>query len=78
MSEQDKRFCNGQELKAIYFPDGESVTVEMTATRIEIVMENGQAAGVPWAYVIYKNGDIRKYNLALVEGVLLLKQEGQP
>lgn len=41
------------------------------AIDMEVVMENGQMAGVPWVYVKYDDGTESKFNLVLLEGVKL-------
>jgi len=38
---------------------------------ITVIMESGQMSGVPWAFVKYADGQVEKYNLALVTGVSL-------
>ena len=37
---------------------------------ITVVMENGQMAGVPWAYVEKEDGTETKHNLALCESII--------
>jgi len=64
-----KEFFRGQKLNAIYMTNGESVTADSN-TEIEVVFENGQMAGVPWALVTNPQGQF-KWNLALCEGVRL-------
>ena len=65
-------FFNGQRLKAIYWEEGAQCVVgESDCIGIEVVMENGQMAGVPWAVVFREDGKCQKYNLALAEGVEL-------
>lgn len=65
-----KEFTQGQKIKAIFWANGEQlISGEGTTQEIEIVMENGQMVGVPWARAIHKDGRIFKHNLALVESV---------
>ena len=64
-------FFNGQRLNAIYWEEGEQCVVGQGVTGIEVVMENGQMAGVPWAIVFRESKKCNKYNLALAEGVEL-------
>jgi len=67
-----KEFCNGQKLKEVFWADGFVKIGSGGCIEIEVVMEDGQMAGVPWALVTFEKTEQRKYNLALVEGVTLL------
>jgi hypothetical protein len=72
MAERTKDFQDGQKLRTIHFTDGEYVSAESSNVEaIEIVFENGQMAGVPWALVTHKDGTQNKWNLALCQGVTL-------
>ena len=68
-------FHEGQQLKAIFWPEsGESATVgENSVLSIEVVMEYGQMAPVPWVLVKRSDGRSHKFNLALAEGVELIE-----
>lgn len=63
-------FKEGQELKAIFWPEGGEIEVgKSKCTRIVVVMETGQMARVPW-FEVWKDGkSVAKYNGALVEGI---------
>ena len=66
----DNEFKLNQELKQIFWGEGESICVGRNGCKsIVVCMENGQMAGVPWAVVTNDNGKVFKYNLALCEGV---------
>jgi hypothetical protein len=67
------KFYDGQPLDAIYFANGEQVTVvdSMGCISLKVVMESGQMAEVPWALATYDNSSPRKWNLATIEGVML-------
>ena len=76
--EKTKAFYTGQRLKEIFWSSGERCRVgehrdktEITIAYIEVVMENGQMAGVPWAIVQWSDGKTLKYNLAEMDGVEL-------
>jgi hypothetical protein len=72
MAERTKNFQDGQKLKAIHFNDEEFIsTGSAECMAIEIVMENGQMAGVPWALVTSTDGTQNKWNLAMCQGVTL-------
>lgn len=59
----------GQEIKTIYFSDDTHITAGESCDSIEVVMENGQMAGVPW-FAVVKDGKMdSKWNAALVAGV---------
>ena len=62
----------GTKLESIFWSDEEHITIgEGGCLSIEVTMENGQMAGVPWAFATYENRDKRLFNLALAEGVKL-------
>lgn len=68
----DMKFHRGQKLKALYWANGSEITVGLgTCEDIEVIMENGQMAGVPWALARHSDGIILKHNLAKVESVKL-------
>ena len=67
----NKKLYNGQKLKEIFWTEGFCRVGVGGCTNIEVVMENGQMAGVPWALVTFEGTEQRKYNLALTEGVTL-------
>ena len=69
-------FFNGQRLNSIYWEEGSCVVGRNGVTGIEIVMENGQMAGVPWVIVFNESGKANKHNLALAQGVELALKEG--
>jgi hypothetical protein len=68
-------FKTGQKLSMVCGPmsvNGDQIfeSVGKTCSDIEVIMENGQMAVVPWALVNYKsNRPSRKINLALMEFV---------
>jgi len=75
---EDKCFKQGQKLRDVRGPvDSEGDCVYYTTDQsnpyscadIEVVMENGQMAGVPWALVTFKDKPPIKVNLALMEAV---------
>ena len=67
---EDMSFKQGDErIKAIYFTNGDVMRVGGDITKIKVIMENGQMAGVPWL-AIYGGEKVKsKFNAALVEGV---------
>ena len=69
---QTNDFYVGQEIQAIFWPEGGELKVGRNGVeKITVVMENGQCAPVPW-FAAWKNGKItEKYNAALCEGVSL-------
>jgi len=73
-----KEFKEGQKLRSVFGPtDNDGCYIQYTVGRsdctdIEVVMENGQTAGVPWAYITVKDAHPKKVNLALVEEVHLM------
>jgi len=69
MSEQ---FKAGQKLSVIYL-DADAQIIAINGITIEVIMEHGQMAAVPWAYVVYPDGDRQKWNLAQCQGVKLEK-----
>jgi len=75
-----KEFRNGQKLKCVCGPQGpvgEQIYYCIgrdDCIAIEVVMENGQMAGVPWALIYINNKPKRKVNLALMEEVVLLQE----
>jgi len=86
----DKEFKQGQKLDYVQGPsdsDGNQVFYRVgysysksvkPPVQIEVVMEYGQMAGVPWALVTFENKPPVKVNLALMEEVGLLEEsEGQ-
>lgn len=71
-----KKFRSGDKLKAIHIDTDDNIIVDKTRVLdIEIIMENGQMAGVPWAYVTYADEENQKWNLAMCQGVTLPKVE---
>ena len=68
----DNRFKEGEEVQALYFQDEQIIRVGVrNTTKIVVVMENGQMAGVPWFAVFEGDKLTTKYNGALLEGVEL-------
>ncbi len=69
------KFEDGQKLTSIIWDTGggESTLEVDTAgcLDIEVSMENGQMAAVPWAVAKMSDGRIFKHNLALASSVLL-------
>ena len=63
-------FKEGQSVTALFFTDEQCIRVGAgECTGINVVMENGQMAGVPW-FEVYKNGEVtEKWNAAMLEGV---------
>jgi hypothetical protein len=71
-----KRFEQGQLIHWIEDIDGGGPQVgDNKCTKIEVIFENGQMAGVPWANAYYETGRIVKYNLANVRAVQMLKEK---
>lgn len=70
---ENNQFYEGQELKAIYWPDGGEAEVgKHGVEKIVVVMECGQMAGVPW-FAVWRNGEInQKFNAAHTDGVELM------
>jgi hypothetical protein len=67
---EDMSFKQGDErVQAIYFSNGETVRVGGSVTKIKVVMESGQMAGVAWLEVYEGEKVGAKYNTALLEGV---------
>ena len=78
-----KEFKQGQKLSFLRGPtdsEGDGVyfttdaTHPYTCVSIEVVMEYGQMAGVPWALVTFENKPPVKVNLAFMEEVGLLDE----
>lgn len=72
-------FYHGQGLKEVFWGKGRvrlggGIDGQRVAS-IEVVMEGGQMGLVPWALVTHEHGVQHKYNLALVEGVVLQNTE---
>lgn len=65
------KFYSGQKILSVFWDDGETKAGKFGCISIEIVMEAGQLADVPWALAKYEDGRTFKYNLAQVQGVLL-------
>ena len=70
MDYTDQRFKEGEEIKCIFWPDGEKCKVGSNGVeRITVVMEYGQMAEVPW-FAVWKDGKVKaKYNGAMLEGI---------
>ena len=67
---KNMEFKQGQELQSIFFEPQSQIVVDSYGCKsITVSMENGQMAGVPWAYVVNENGEETKWNLALASGV---------
>jgi len=66
----DQRFKEGEEVKCIFWPNGEGCLVGRNGVeKITVVMEDGQMSGVPW-FAVWKDGEVNaKYNGAMIEGV---------
>ena len=79
------QFKNGQKLSRIFWDDDDFVEVgklteefyfidgekkEDVCVGLEVLMENGQMTGVPWAVGKFESETTVKYNLALVAGVV--------
>jgi hypothetical protein len=64
-------FQHGDEnIKAIYVDSEQVIRVgECEVSKIIVIMENGQMAGVPWLAVIQCGEMTLKYNAALIQGV---------
>jgi hypothetical protein len=69
------QFYEGQEVKAIFWPNDDRVEVgQFGVEKIVVVHECGQMAGVPW-FAVYKNGKIdQKFNAASLDGVDLINE----
>ncbi len=66
-------FHEGQELAGI-LTTGDYLDIFAGSDECEsivVVMESGQMSGVPWAVVTFETGRIEKYNLALIEAVVV-------
>jgi hypothetical protein len=70
-------FTEGERLKAIDFCDDSIIAVgENGVYMIQVVMESGQCAGVPWLAVLNENCDmVSKWNAAAVRGVVYFPKE---
>jgi hypothetical protein len=71
----DREFKKGQKLHRVWYNNSEEWygMNDSNVDTIEVVMESGQMAGVPWAVVTFKNGrPPTKLNLALCNQVDLL------
>lgn len=67
-------FQEGQRLRSIWWPTGgETVVGKNGCLEIIIIFECGQMGTLPWAMATFGDGRIQKYNLAVAEGVRLLK-----
>ena len=66
-----KTFYEGQALSSITLSPAPNdyICVGGMVKSITVVMENGQMASVPWAFVEVDNGQHGKYNLSQVLGV---------
>lgn len=65
-----KTFETGQKLRSIFWEQDTSMEVgKGGCIDIEVVFENGQMAGVPWALATFKEAPQHKYNLARADGV---------
>ena len=73
-----KEFHNGQKLDTLLYIRRNGcldIDSERDECDIEVVMENGQMAGVPWALVTYrKDGSQLKCNLAKIDQVVIKKE----
>ena len=61
----------GVRLRNIFYSGGDIHTVGSTVKEIVVTMEAGQTGNVPWARVVFNNGEVALANLALVEYVIL-------
>lgn len=74
----DRKFYEGQKLKAIFFDDDDESVFDSTTDNIKsitVVMENGQMAPVPWALVVDADNRETKWNIALLAGVELMEED---
>ena len=70
--EGDYTFYNGQKIQRIIWPDdSECISGKNNIEKIEVVMEYGQMAGVPW-FAVWINGEVKfKHNAAHIASVEL-------
>lgn len=66
----DALLNESRRIVAIFWPEGgERYVGRLGVTSIVVETVNGQIAPVPWFTVRSENGDVWRYNAALVEGV---------
>jgi hypothetical protein len=66
-------FKEGDEnITGIYLSGNETISVGGKVTKIVVVMEYGQMAGVPWLAVFEGDKMSAKYNASMIEGVLYI------
>ena len=63
------KFKEGQKIKMLCWNGDCSIDNQYCS--IEVIMENGQMAEVPWALATYTNGRVDKFNLAKMDSVQL-------
>ena len=65
-------FTEGQEVKAIIWPNNSMLSVDQhDIEKITVINEFGQMSGVPW-FAVWKKGKIAsKHNSAYIESVIL-------
>ncbi len=81
-------FKQGMKLSAVFGPmddDGGQVMFQTNpqpsfeysrCKSIEVTMENGQWAGVPWAKVVGQDDQVAMVNLALMESAEIIEEKG--
>lgn len=70
-------FKLGQKLTGVYYDNSEQgwTLGREGVVDIEVVMEYGQVAGVPWAEITVENKDTVKFNLAMASDVRYKPEE---
>ncbi|KKM86425.1 hypothetical protein LCGC14_1279040 [marine sediment metagenome] len=66
------KFKDGQKIAVLHFDNESRLEVgdgHSKVKSIEISMQNGQMAEVPWAKVVLNNGYVQMWNLAFVDGM---------
>jgi len=67
-----------QKLESIWWSDGLITVGNNGVEYILVSMESGQMGMVPWVEVIFEDGRVNLYNLALCKGVQLRqRREGE-
>lgn len=64
-------FKENEEITEIIFPDGATVRAGIDCDKITVSLEAGQMSYVPW-FEVWKDGKVvKKWNAAMVEGIIL-------
>ena len=71
----DFRYKDGDLIESIHFTNGESFKTGQSAESISIVMEDGMHCGIPHAMVTRTDGQISKWCVHSLEGIILATGE---